>query len=215
MPNALSKVFNIGPTIVGKILGDAYKQYRPTTALNPIVDGNILAQIPAWITPDPKGNASRAPTYAKPTWFGMFDPTVTNAGDYLVGPLGTFFISSQNVPQPIQVVLCNAIVSIFQPSGVSGFGVQLGYGGDQRSTETPMATNWPASLLQGTKGEVGNTKLPGDAKMPWVALLLPAIPGVTFRNNLVIVDEEGTRYIMSSTELSALGWRITAMRATT
>jgi hypothetical protein len=39
------------------------------------------------------------------------------------------------------------------------------HGGDVPSQETPLATSWPISQLQGTKGEKGTTNLPGDVRM--------------------------------------------------
>jgi len=211
----IGQLFNIGPQIVGQVLGLPYQQYRPTTANNPLGVGNLLGTINAWITPDGSGKALKAAAYGKPVWFGLFDPTITMPGDYLVGPLGTFFIASQDVPQPMQVVLCNHTVSITRPAPMSGVGALSGYGGDQRSNETPVSALWPCSMLQGTKGEIGATKLPGDAKMPWSTVLLPPIPGVVLRNNDIMTDENNFRHIMSSTELSALGWRLTSMLATT
>lgn len=207
-------VFNIGPTICGSILGSPYKQYRPSGANNPLGPDNLLATISGWITADKAGKGNTAANYAKPVWFGMFDPTQTQVGDYLVGPLGTFFIASQNVPQPFQVVLCNHLVSITQPAIQTSFGAQP-YGGDIVGTEIPLAAEWPCSMLQGTKGEQGTSRLPGDVKQPWDIILLPPIPGVNLRNNFIATDETSQRHIMSSTELSALGWRITAALATT
>lgn len=208
------EVFNIGPQICGSILGSPYQQFRPSGASNPLSAGNLLAIVSAWITADAKGMGNRPANYAKPVWFGMFDPTITQVGDYFVGPLGTFFIASQNVPQPFQVVLCNHTVTITQPSVQTAFGEQP-YGGDVQSTEIILATSWPCSMLQGTKGETGTSRLPGDVKQPWDIILLPPIPGVNLRNNFIATDETGQRHIMSSTELSALGWRITAALATT
>lgn len=207
-------VFNLAPQIAGSILGSPYQQYRPTSALNPISSGNLLNTLSAWITADVKGMGDKPANYAKPVWYGMFDPTITQVGDYLVGPLGTFFIASQNAPQPFQVVLCNHSVNITQPAVQTSFGAQP-YGGDTLATELPLASLWPCSMLQGTKGEQGTSRLPGDVKQPWSIILLPPIPGVNLRNNFIATDETGQRHVMSSTELSALGWRITAALATT
>jgi hypothetical protein len=208
-------VFELAPQIAGSILGSPYQQFRPSSATNPLASGNLLSTLSAWITADEKGRGTKAATYAKPVWFGMFDPTITQVGDYLVGPLGTFFIASQNVPQPMQVVLCNHAVTISQPATEGSFGASTEYGGDIVGTETILATAWPCSMLQGTKGEQGTSRLPGDVKQPWSIILLPPIPGVNLRNDLIATDETGQRHVLSSTELSALGWRITVALVTT
>lgn len=215
MSNSITPLFNIGPQIVGSVLGLPYEQYRPNGVNAPLSIGNLLGTLNAWITPDANSKGVAANKYAKPTWYGMFDPTITLPGDYLTGNLGTFFIASQNVPNPIQIVLCNHTVNLSRPAAMSGVGAIPGYGGDQRQNETKTASGWPCSMLQGTKGEVGGTKLPGDTKMPWFSVLLPATLGVVLRNNDIITDENNFRYIISSTELSILGWRLTAMLATT
>lgn len=211
----IAPVFNLGPQFAGQILGLPYDHYRPATANNPTTAGNLLGSVGAWITPDNKGMASTAQGYGKPVWYGWFDPTVTQVGDYLIGPLGTFFIASQFVPEPMQLINCNHTATITAAAPISTFGASTNYGGDIRTTETPIAAGWPCSILQGTKGEVGNAKLPGDVKMPWSSILLPAIPGVIIRNDQIITDENGFRHITSSCELSDLGWRISAMLATT
>lgn len=208
-------VFNLAPQIAGNILGSPYNHYRAIDANNPTAPARLLGSLKAWITADQKGMGVLAPGYAKPFWYGMFDPTLTQVGDYFIGPLGTWFITSQNIPMPMEVVNCNHTITISHPADMGSFGAQSQYGGDQRSTEIAIAVNWPCSMLQGTKGETGSTKLPGDVKQPWVQILLPAIPGVNLRNNFIATDETGQRHIMSSCELSSLGWRITAALATT
>lgn len=208
-------VFNIAPTIAGNILGSPYAQYRPGDDTNAIASENLLATISAWITADVNGRALKPSNYAKPIWYGMFDPTQTQVGDYLVGPLGTFFIASQDAPHPFQVISCNRTVNITKSNAMPSLGKQNVYGGDQRATELDVATGFPCSMLQGTKGEVGSSKLPGDAKQPWVAVLLPTIPGVTLRNDFILTDDLNHRFVISSVELTGLGYRITAMLATT
>jgi hypothetical protein len=46
-------------------------------------------------------------------------------------------------------------------------------------------------------------------------VLLPEAPGVILRAGDLIADELGRRYIVSSAELTDLGWRITAQQGQT
>jgi len=78
-----------------------------------------------------------------------------------------------------------------------------------------LMTAWPASVLQGAKGEKDGAVLPGDVRLPWWAILLPAFPGVTLRSADIITDDIDRRFIISSAEKTDLGWRITAMQAET
>ena len=208
MVNTILPLFQIGPRITGEVLGSPYSQYRPAGANNPT--GSPLATIPAWITADAAGKGLKANSYGKPVWYSMHDPAVTQVGDYLIGPLGTFFIASQDVPMPIQVVECNRTLSLSRPGGAApGAGY---YGGETAAALSPLAATWPASVLQGTKGEKGEVALPGDTRLSWVVILLPAIPGVQILMGDVLTSADTTPqyYTVSSTELTSLGWRLTA-----
>ena len=135
-------LFNIGPQIAGSVLGAPYAQYRATGVNAPTASGTQIATINAWITPDEAGRGNKAAAYGKPVWFGMFDPTLTQPGDYLIGDKGTFFIASQTPPEPMQVVMCNATISVAQPGSMTSAGKQQTYGGDQRLSETVLASGW-------------------------------------------------------------------------
>jgi hypothetical protein len=89
------------------------------------------------------------------------------------------------------------------------------YEGNTPDTQTPLATGWYASVLQGTKGEKNEVGLPGDVRNPWWLILLPQIPGVTLRTSDLVSDDIGRRYVISSAELTDLGWRLTAQQAQT
>lgn len=197
-------------------VGTSYAQYRPTAALTAAVAGatpisTILAAFDA--KPDFRFQVPNG--YAKPIWFALADGTNLLVGDYLVGAGGTFFVAGRQALLPIQAVSCNATVSVIRPGGNTGVGVQP-YGGDYAAVGIPIATGYPASILQGTKGERGDTGLPGDVRMPWFSVLLPPCPGgVLIQAADDMTDTLGRRYKVSSAELTDLGWRLTAMLAET
>lgn len=209
----LASVFQIGPRISAQILGSPYAQYRPSGAYYPTNFGNLIATIPAWITADASGMGKRPFTYAKPTSYAMVDPAVTQVGDYLIGPLGTFFVASQDVPMPIQIVSCNQTITVSRPGDPpTGPGY---YGGAAPGVLEPILSEWPASVLQGTKGEVGEVKLPGDTRLAWVAVLMPSVGGVEIMPGDWITTGEASpmTYTISSRELTPLGWRLSASTA--
>lgn len=212
---AIAPLFQIGPRIAGSVLGSPYQHYRPATANNPLASGNLVGTLPAWITADEDGRGRKSNNYGKPVWYGLFDPAAAAVGDYLVGPLGTFFVAGLNVPMPLQLIQCNRVLVATNPATLSTFGPTTTYGSDQRATESVVASAWPASVVQGTKAHTGDTRLPADVEMAWASILLPAIPGVMLRNNMVLTDELGQRRIISSAELTSLGWRLTTLLATT
>ncbi len=191
-------------------LGQVYSQYRPVGAGNPLA--TVRSTFNASFNAEDM-TYSRPNKYGKPTWFGLFDGTQTKVSDYLVGPGGTFFIAAQQLTLPILCVECNRTITVLRPQQQSGIGAQ-GYGGDTYANETVLMQSWPASVLQGSKGEKSETALPGDVRMAWAAILLP-YAGVTLRSDDIVTDDLARRFVISSAELTDLGWRITAMQAQT
>jgi hypothetical protein len=213
----IAPTFLIGPRIVGQILGLPYQHFNPTNPLDPLGALNpsvLVGTLPCWITGDKACKAATPFDPAKPIVYGLFDVTQTNVKDYLVGPLGTFFIASQDVPHPITLTRCNRTLTISRPAGPPA-GPAF-YSGDTTATETPLMIGYPALVIQGTKGEKGETTLPGDTRVPWVQILMPYM-GVELRSGDQAQDELlpiPNRYTFSGTELTARGWRITAMLET-
>lgn|SRR5574340_498371 len=188
--------------------------YRPGTATNPLASINKLRTLPASFNAEDM-HYSKPNKYGHPTWWALLDGTLTRVGDYLKNDTdGTYFIAAQQTNLPILVVQCNRTLTVLRPQQQAGVGA-LGYGGDTDAGESALMTSWPASVLQGTKGEKEGAVLPGDVRSPWWAVLLPAFAGVTLRSGDIIKDDLARRYIVSSAELTDLGWRMTAMQAQT
>lgn len=191
-------------------------QYRPTSALTAaIAGGNLLRTLTASF------NAldftyTKANLYGKALWYCLADGTQLQIGDYLVRPDGSaLFIAAMQALLPILAVECNRTVKVFRPQQLSGVGAQ-GYGGDTVASETLLANQFPASILVGAKSDKGPVDLPGDVRNPSWLILLPPLPGAVYlRNADVITDEQSRRYVISSAELTDLGWRINATQVLT
>lgn len=192
-------------------LGAPYQFYRPLSATAPL--STLLLTQNAALSPKSYGFEKMA-KHADYDWCGMFDGTLTRTGDYLVGVDGTFFIGSQFLNLPIMTVKCNRTLRILRPQQQSGVGA-VGYGGNIDAVETVLMQDWPASVLAGTKGDKSEANLPGDVKSAWWAILLPSFAGVLLRSDDIITDDLDRRYVVSSAELTDLGWRLTAMQAQT
>lgn len=197
-------------------VGLSCSHYRPLSATSAaIAVGNQIANLTASFNAEDM-KYGRPNKYGKATWYCVADGTQLQRGDYLVQPSGsTFFIAGMQPLLPILAVECNRVVNLVRPQQLTGVGAQ-GYGGDTVAGETPLATQFPASILQGTKGEKNLVNLPGDVRTPWWAVLLPILPGnVALRSDDIITDDLARRYVISSAELTDLGWRITATQAET
>lgn len=188
--------------------------YRPTSAHYPLASINKLRSIPASYNPEDM-KYGKPNKYGHPTWFGLFDGSLTQVGDYLTNAQdGTYFIAAQPTSLPILLVQTNRTINVMRPQQQAGLGA-VGYGGDTDSNETSLMTAWPASVLEGSKGDKGEISLPGDTRAPWWSILLPHWPGVSLRSGDIVTDDLARRYVISSAELTDLGWRITAAQAQT
>lgn len=194
-------------------IGPIYSLYRPTSAVNPIAPATLLGTLNASFNAMDM-TYGKPNLYGKPLWYALVDGTQTAVGDYLVNDDKTYFIAAMQQTLPILAVECNRTLNIFRPQQQTQAGVNP-YGGTVDDNQTELMTAWPASVLQGTKGEKDGAVLPGDVRLPWWAILLPAYPGVTLLTADIITDDIDRRYIISSAEESDLGWRITAMQAQT
>ena len=241
-----ASIWPIGVTITASVVGLPFSVYRPGGNVGPaLTAGNFVASTPVWLTGDSTLMAQKSNLYGKPVWYAAHNPTITQPGDYIVGPIvyglssvplevgnqqleidgqilyissqnnSTFFIASQNVPAPIVIVNCNHVVSFTKdaPQPLAG---KNPYGGRTLATDVPMLTGWPCSILAGTKGEQTRAALPADTRAAWYNILIPRTPiGLEFHMGDIMRDETGAQYIVSSTEYSALGWRLTAASADT
>ncbi len=180
-------------------LGVPYSLFRPTGASTPLAPANQIQTLNALL------DASLSLAFNAPNKFGnalfaaILNPKAVQPCDYLVGPEGTFFISSTEPLKPILAVQCNRVISFERPSSGSP-GSRL-YGG---STSEPIASLIPASVLTGTKGErnVSET-LPDDSRMPWETILVPALPGMPmFQQADQFTDDIGRRFTVSAAELT-------------
>lgn len=205
------KVFR-GYAISAAKIGLPYAQYRPDSA--DLTNWSPIATLLASFNAEDM-KYSKPNKYAKPTWYVLIDGSQTQVGDYLIGDGGTFFIAAQQAILPILAVGCNRVLSFARPQAQAQVGAVTNYEGNTPALQTPLAAGWPASVLQGTKGEKNEVNLPGDTRNPWWAILLPAIPGVTLRTTDLVTDDLGRRMILSSVELTDLGYRCTAMQAQT
>jgi hypothetical protein len=154
---------------------------------------------------------SRPNKYGKATWYALFDGTGITVSDYLIGPGGVFFIAAMQKLLPILAVECNRVISIYRPQQQSQMGLNE-YGGTTAKNEKLLLQGRPCSILQGTKGEKSEANLPGDVRASWWTILLPNAGG-TLRSDDIVVDDLNKRYILSSVELTDLGYRATAMQA--
>ena len=205
----IQSAIDLGYASAADVLGAPHSIYRYQGTGAPLDPANLIGMAP--FVPFAKPNSAKTPNlYGNPVWFPQVDPSLVQPFDYIVGPSGTFYMLPPQSLQPPACVSCNASVTLSRPRAhrtPSGFGPQTP-GGDDRGSETVLATTWPCSLLEGTKGERPDSNLPGDTRSAWFRLLLPPIPGVRILGSDVLTDGDSRRMMVSSAELTDLGWRL-------
>lgn len=191
------------------VLAAPYQQYRAAGPNNPIAEP--LETINVWITTDPALKGLMPMTFGKPQCFAAVERDGLEVGDYLVGQLGTFFVTSIDYPSPVAMIYCNRIINAARAQDALQPGANIQRFGTAIQTATPFMTGWPASVLQlgsGAKTASTGMNLPTDSKIPGVAILLPTTaPQIRF-NDLIKTDL-GQCTMVGSAELSTLGWRLT------
>lgn len=212
-----------GMGIAARMVGVLCDAYRPSGIANPLAPVNrFLRLTAAFNAEDP--SFRRAQVYGKPVWYAVFDSAYTVPGDYLVecGGTRTWFVAAQPTLLPVVCVLTNRVVSFYRPAGPVAAGIN-GYGGVQRTELMPLLVGWPANVLAGGTGEREPAELPSDVRLGGYSVLLPApaakpgysVAQTVLRTDDLMSDDLGRNYVVSSAELTELGWRLLVKLATT
>jgi hypothetical protein len=193
--------------------GRSADAFRPSGPGCPLDKQNRFLKLPAAFV-SAKGNDKRANVYGDALWHGIFDASYTRAGDYLVMDAAIFFIGSQEPLSPVLCIRANRTVSIARPK-MQRAPAANAYGGYTAGNSTLVLDQWPASVLGEGKSGSSNTGLPTDQLIPYWAVLLPAPVGIVLSPGDIVMDDLGRTAFIAGSELTNLGWRISAKMTTT
>ena len=200
---------NLGYAQVANAIGTPFKHYRPVSS-GAISNATLINTL--------KVSFAQNGSYKKPgkvgndEWYGYYDATTVTPGDYFSNGSQTYFVAAQQPLLPYLTVYCERVINLLTVTQTGGGGVG-DYGGNVATNEQSLLTQWPASIVQGSRGEKGDITLPEDVRSPWWTIRLPATPGVVIQNSMIITDDLSRRYIVSSAEQSPYGWRLTVKSA--
>lgn len=203
---------NKGYGKLGSKLGREFARYRPSTAHNPISpQTRVTGTIWAYFDPNPQFKVTEVTQPGEATFFGAFDATDVLPGDYFVAGDLTYFVGVMQDLLPPECFACNSTLSFFRPTAHVTDDPDDYYAGNTKTKGKghPLALNWPAVKLQGTKGDKAILNLPNDVRSPWFSVILPDIPGVKIQTSDQIRDENGKTLLISSVELTRHGQRLT------
>ena len=106
------------------------------------------------------------------------------------------------------------VVSFTRPAALTNPGVS-GYGGYTRADAEPLLSGFPASVLNAGMAGLDPTDLPSDVVPESWQVLLPAVCEPVLRTGDLMRDDLGRTGVVSSAELSDLGWRLLVKQTTT
>lgn len=191
-------------------LADAF---RPHGAFDPLNPTNRFLRLPATFEAA-HGGFSAANWFGEVTWFGIFDASYTRPGDYIVLGSRRYFIASQEPLCPVLCVLTNRTISVSRP-GVQTNVAANPYGGFTAADAVTLMERWPASVLAERKSGATKTGLPTDQTASYLDILLPSCPDVILSLGDLVSDDLGRTATVNGSELTELGWRLSAKLATT
>jgi hypothetical protein len=203
----------LGLGISARRVGQLADAFRPTGPDNPLSSQNRFLRLPATFISS-GGRERRTNGYGDPMWQGIFDGSYTRVSDYLVTPDAIFFVVSQDHLLPILCVRTNRTICIMHPSMQTNI-ANNAYGGYTSGSSTMLMNQWPASVLGENKSGRSVADLPTDQMVPYWNVLVPSVTGVVLSPGDIITDDLGRTGLINSSELTNLGWRISAKMATT
>lgn len=191
-------------------IGVPYNLYRPTNAFLPL---GLISTLNAAFSATPNYKFSKPNEYGDPVWVALLNDATTQTGDYVIGNNEKYFIAGKQFLTPVLAVECNRTVKIVRQVSETNVGA-VSYGGMVPSKEVEILGTvnnfWPASILIGGKSQKG-LNLPADTKQAgWRVLLPPSVP-IVINYGDIIIDDLARRYVVESSELTDLGWRIGAV----
>ena len=193
-------------------IGDVADAYRPAGPFEPLSVANRFLQLQAGFLPA-GGGVGRNADYDDAEWHGILDASYTRPGDYLATADRTYFIAAQQSLLPILCILTNRIISIGRAFGLGSAGVST-YNGYGAGSTSPVATGWPASVRGIGGTTAGLAGLPTSQPALQVTVLLPPIPTVQIGSADMVYDDLGRTMVVTTAELSELGWRMSCKLAT-
>ncbi|MDI9222141.1 hypothetical protein QMZ30_14645 [Pantoea sp. EA-12] len=211
----LSARVSMGNGKAAKRLGSIACHYRAQSPFGPLKT-EPLQLLSASFTTD--YGYMRAARFGQAARIGIFDATGFEVGDILVSEEeGTLYVAAMPLLQPILCVKAERQITLKRTAAGRASGANGGlqdYGGTTAASETIITSDWPASILLNRSVEHSPLKLPGETRSAWCSILMPAFGNLHIHTGDFVTDDGGLRYVVIGTELTDMGWRLTAMRLT-
>jgi hypothetical protein len=202
-------------------LGAPCPWYRPSGPGQVIAAANSLGTLQVLLDTSAGVPQLVPEAFEKPAeWFGAFDTTGVQAGDYIVaapatdGVTSPFFVAALDWFRPARLVRCNNVVTVCRPPLSARSGLNP-YGANTLASETAVLTQWPAAITTMLRVARGDVELPGEAGVGRWTVMLPTSVPADLRTSDIVILQDGARAIVTTSELTPLGWRLGVEQAAT
>lgn len=195
-------------------IGARYTLFRPQGPGLPLRPATLALQLKVALHGAGR-SWQQSPGYGDALWNAVLDTAYSRPGDYLRGPLGTFFIAAQPPLLPTLCVITNRVLTVTRPDGALAAGLN-GYGGVQQAEQMLLLDRWPASVLMARAGAHHGGELPGAPGPPTWTVLLPRTAQPEdgpLRPGDLLAEDDGFEAVITTVEANDLGWRINAAQA--
>lgn len=205
-----------GMNVAARTLGISTDVHRPTTASAPLAPETRYLRLNAAFSAT-DGKFNRPTVYGTALWHGFFDSAYTVPGDYLAQNNDIWFIAAQQSLLPVLCVQTNRRISLSRPAAPTTVGINA-YGGVSLTDASVLITDWPASILGTASAGHPHADLPSDSSVPNWNVLLPVLSftdAPILQPSDLLIDDLNRVAVIIASELTGLGWRLTAKQATT
>jgi hypothetical protein len=170
----IQNAINIGAGLGASVIGQSCAQYRCTVFDSPITATYQVGTLFAAFDTRPTLTFIESSKPLLDVFYGYFNLTNVQSGDYLVGPQGTFFVSNiEPLKQPV-CIQCPHTVSLSSAGSLrKGTNPMREFNGLQDAMLAPLI---PASILPDRPRGMPLTGLPDDilARSTFKGLISPA-----------------------------------------
>lgn len=180
--------------------------YRPRDGACPVVTANRVVRLAVLSVPVSGSVRGPAPL-GLPYRQLVLDQAYVEPGDYLVGPIGTMLVVTNELPAPVLGARCNETVSIWRPAapvlpGTNPYGAILG------ATARGVLAGFPAALLHSGGSDRAHAGLPDDGRTPGYVAAVAAVDGLAPEVADVVRDARGRQFVVDQATRYDGVWRL-------
>ncbi|HQT87969.1 MAG TPA: hypothetical protein PK677_05375 [Acidiphilium sp.] len=180
--------------------------YRAIDGSCPLVSARRIVRL--GVLSIPAGGGIRSPAgFGVPFRQLVLDQAYVLAGDYLVGPGGTYLVATNEAPAPALGVQCNEVITLWRTATPAVPGLNP-YGAVLLSDARVVLAGFPAALTPGGVSDRTRLGLPDDTKLPGYVAVVAAVDGAGPLVADILRDGRGRQFVVDAAARFGGVWRL-------